>query len=162
MLSTVCAKDTLERQAPFTPSKANREPVIFVVEDDPRVRRFICTLLRQTTTAAVAEAEDPCTALLMARTSGAPIDLLISDINLSPFINGVDLAHELALTNPSMNVLLMSAADYPQGEIPPAWRFLLKPFSIQSLLDCVSVLCRFVTPVQNVRAVFRPVIDNIP
>jgi DNA-binding NtrC family response regulator len=139
--STVCTKDDLKRQAPFTPFKCNREPVIFVVEDDSRIRHFLCTLLRHATTASVAEAADPYTALSMARSVGGPIDLLISDIDLSTFLNGVDLARELAITNPSMNVLLISGGDCPQCQIPATWRFLPKPFSIQSLLDCVNALC---------------------
>jgi DNA-binding NtrC family response regulator len=141
MLSTVCTKDQIVRQAPFTARKPNHEPVIFVVEDDSAIRSFLCALLRRATKAFVAEAGDPYIALSMARVAGGPIDLLISDINLSTFINGIDLARELAVTNPSMKVLLISAADSPQSEIPSTWRFLAKPFSMQSFLDCVNVLC---------------------
>jgi DNA-binding NarL/FixJ family response regulator len=71
-------------------------------------------------TATVAEAADPDAALTMAQKLGQRIELLISDINLSASIDGVELARELAMANPSMKVLLMSA---------------------QSLLDCVIALC---------------------
>jgi DNA-binding response OmpR family regulator len=150
MLSTVCTKQEVQRQRPRTACQAKPEPLIFVVEDDTRIRRFICTLLTRTTEASVAEAADPFTALSMARMSARPIDLLISDIDLSSFMNGVDLARKLAITNPSMNVLLLSAAYCPQGDVPAKWRFLPKPFSVQTFLDCVNALCRSVSPTQNV------------
>jgi DNA-binding NtrC family response regulator len=153
MLSTVCYNEELQRQAPLTARKPNHEPVIFVVEDDSTIRRFLCTLLRRATKAFVAEAGDPYIALSMARAAGGPIDLLISDINLSTFINGIDLACELAVTNPSMKVLLISGTDSPEFEIPATWRFLAKPFTMQSFLDCVNALCR---PASS------PVIDNNP
>ena len=142
MLSmTVCNKDEIQRQAPLAPSTTNRESFIFVVEDDCRIRSFLCTLLRYATTASVVAAADPYAALSMAHKAGRPIDLLISGINLCTFINGIDLARELAATNPSMNVLLMSGADCPQCDFPATWRFLPKPFAIQTFLDCVNALC---------------------
>ena len=143
MLSmTVCTKDQATRQAPIALDQTTSEPAILVVEDDLGVRRFICALLRKATTLSVAEAGDPFTALSIVRKSTGPIDLLISDINLTTHITGIDLAQELAKKNPAMKVLLISGSDCPPREIPPAWRFLSKPFTVESFLACVAFLCR--------------------
>jgi DNA-binding NtrC family response regulator len=149
MLSlTVSPKVEPKRQAPLTLCQASGEPVILVVEDDDRIRLLICTLLRHAMTETVVEAAHPDTALSIARKLGRRIELLISDVNLSASINGVELARDLAMANPSMKVLLMSGADRPACEIPSTWRFLAKPFSIQGLLDCVIALCSSVTPLK--------------
>jgi DNA-binding NtrC family response regulator len=149
MLSlTVSTKVEAERQAPLTLCEAIGEPVILVVEDDDGVRRFICTLLKHAMTETVVEAANPDAALSIARKLGRRVGLLISDVNLSSSINGVELARNLARANPSMKVLLISAADSPACEIPSTWRFLAKPFSIQCLLDCVITLCSPVAPLK--------------
>jgi DNA-binding response OmpR family regulator len=146
--STISTKVEPERQAPRTLCEASGEPVILVVEDDDGVRRFICTLLRHAMTETVVEAGNPDMALSIARKLGRRIELLISDVNLSASINGVELARNLARANPSMKVLLISGADSPVCEIPLTWRFLAKPFSVQSLLDCVIALCSSVAPLK--------------
>lgn len=136
-----CTNDAVTRRDPLTLIETTSDPAILVVEDEPRIRHFVCTLLRRATTLPVAEAEDPFTALSIAHKSSGPIDLLISDINLTTHITGIDLALELGRTNPTMKVLLMSGADPPR-EIPAGWKFLPKPFTAESFLACIASLCR--------------------
>ena len=76
----------------------------------------------------------------MARETGAGIDLLICDINLHAPLDGFDVAWALAVANPRMKVLLMSAADQTPRKMADSWRFLAKPFAIESFLDCVCTL----------------------
>jgi CheY-like chemotaxis protein len=113
-------------------------PLVLVVEDDARTLQFILTLLRYASPALVLEASDPHGALQAAGAIGRPIDLLISDIDLSDAMTGIDLARELAARHRSMKVVLMSACDLLQSGLPPEWRFLGKPFPIAALLDCVG------------------------
>jgi DNA-binding NtrC family response regulator len=142
MLSmTTSTPNGFRQQTPVTLPDANGAPAILVVEDDWSIRRFLCTLLKNATPALVVDTADPYAALSIAQKLGRPIDLLISDINLSAGIDGIDLARKLATTNPSMKVLLMSAGHCPQHEISPAWQFLAKPFPIEVLLECVNALC---------------------
>lgn len=142
MLSTtIRTKNEVRRQAPLALPEFNGAPAILVVEDDSSIRRFLCTILRQATPALVVDASDPFAALSIARKIGRPINLLISDINLCAGISGIDLARELAATNPALKVLLMSGGDCPQYEISSAWQFLAKPFPIEVFLDCVNALC---------------------
>ena len=137
MLSTTRIKDMAKRQAPLALCEASGEPAILVVEDDSSIRRFICTLLRHTVMASVVDVADPFAALSAARSIDSPIELLISDIDLSSSMNGIDLARQLVAANPSMKVLLMFGTDRAPREMSQTWRFVSKPFSIQSLLDCV-------------------------
>ena len=141
MLSMTTTKTGFRRQTPVTFSGAHSEPAILVVEDNWSIRRFLCTILKNATPALVVDAADPYTALSIARKIGRPIDLLISDINLSAGINGIDLARQLAATNPSMKVLLMSGGDCSRYEISSGWQFLAKPFPVEVFLDCVNALC---------------------
>ena len=141
LYTALCTKDEPDRQAPSALYETSGEPVIFVVENDFRIRHLIGTLLRRLTPAGVTEAADPHIALSTARNIPGRIDLLISDIDLRAPINGVDLARALTRANPSMNVLLMSAAEKPPLGIPKTWRFLPKPFTLESFLACIGPLC---------------------
>lgn len=122
------------------------QPAILVVEDDWSVRRFICAVLKHATKAAVIEAADPESAYSKTAELAQPIDVLISDIHLSARTTGIDLAHEIVARHPSAKVLLMSAADCAQSDIPPEWSFLAKPFPIAVFLDCVTSLCPSLLP----------------
>ena len=115
--------------------------LIFVVDDDPSIRSFICRLLKRVTNALVLEAAEPDVALSLAHTIGRPIDLLVSDIDLRAAKTGIDLARELARSYPPMAVLLISARDLPEPDLPAEWRFLAKPFPVPALVDCVRELC---------------------
>jgi DNA-binding NtrC family response regulator len=137
MLLTNCTKDIAKRQAPVKRCEAGGEPAILVVEDDSSIRRFICNLLRHTIAASLVDVADPFAALSASRRMDNPIELLISGIDLSSSMNGIDLAGQLVATNPSMKVLLMSGTDRPPAEMSRNWRFVSKPFSIQSFLECV-------------------------
>lgn len=137
MLSTTCTKDMMRRKAPLPLSETDGEPAILVVEDDSSIRNLIRILLQHTLAASVVDVADPFAALSAVRSSASPIELLISDINLSSSMNGIDLASQLAAANPSMKVLLMSGTDRPPSEISRTWRFVSKPFRIESFLDCV-------------------------
>jgi CheY-like chemotaxis protein len=116
-------------------------PFILLVDDDPGIRHVIRLVLNSTTVASVMEAADPQTAVSRARHSGRPVDLLITDIHLRSAKTGIDLACGILLTNPAMKVLLMSASDPPQCDLPPGWQFLSKPFQVSVLVDWVNVLC---------------------
>jgi len=115
--------------------------LILVVDDDPGIRRLICSFLRNATMAGILETSDPSAASSTASNGRRLIDLLISDIRLSADITGIDLAHKLTVQNPAMKVLLISATGRPRFQKPSEWRFLEKPFALSDVLDCVSTLC---------------------
>jgi DNA-binding response OmpR family regulator len=117
------------------------EQMILVVEDDWRTRHFICTVLKYSVNALVMESSNPHDALVMARKLERPIDLLISNIDLTEAKTGMDVAREIVADNPSTRVLLMSGRKIPPCDLPPAWRFLSIPFLTATFLNCVSQLC---------------------
>jgi two-component SAPR family response regulator len=116
------------------------EPVIFVVENDWRTRRFICTVLKYSARALVVESSSPHEALLQARQIGRGIDILIADTELAGESN-IDLARQIAAANPSMGVLLISARSRPPVDIPSTWQFLSIPFQTAAFFHSVSQLC---------------------
>lgn len=113
------------------------EPLILIVEDDASTRRWLCALLKWSSTAGIMEASNPDAALLMARAAARPIDLLISDINLGSDKDGLELAREIASANPRVKVLLISGGPKPERDMPSGWRFLAKPFKIAEFLAFV-------------------------
>lgn len=118
-----------------------RQPLIILVDDEPGIRRFICAALKHATGAEVIEAADPGSALEVTRRLEIPIDLLISDVNLSADQTGVDLAREICRSNCSAKVLLISGTGVPPHDMPANWSFLAKPFAISALIECVTRLC---------------------
>jgi len=72
--------------------------------------------------------------------SGAPVDLLISDIKM-PGRNGYQLAEAGLAMRPSLRVLLMTG--YAQDPLPQAMRskgveIIYKPFDFDALVDAAS------------------------
>jgi hypothetical protein len=59
------------------------EPIIFVVENDWRMRRFICAVLKYSTHALVVESSGLHGLLLRARHFGREMDMLILNIELA-------------------------------------------------------------------------------
>jgi len=125
---------------PLRNEAGSAAPLILLVDDDSRTLRFVLTVLRYATAAVVLEASDPGSAIEAARAAGRPIDLLLSDVDLAAGKTGIDLARELAQSNPLMKVAFMSGRDLPQCDLAPGWRFLAKPFAIAALLDCMDAL----------------------
>jgi DNA-binding NtrC family response regulator len=115
-------------------------PLILILADDWRTRRFICTVLKYKTNAYLIEAVSPHAARSVTRDLRQPIDLLISELEWADGTDGMDLASEIAAGNPSMKVLLMSLRSCPPSDAPPEWRFLSTPFPTGALLHCVSEL----------------------
>src|SRR5689334_17313419 len=105
-----------------------RQPIIAVVDDDPRVLRALGLLL------ASADYEvmpfDSAAALLGSGCVGV-IDCLISDVGL-PSIDGLALLRQAREIRPELPVILISgranAIDRVAGLAPYGCRFFTKPF----------------------------------
>ncbi len=102
---------------------------IMVVDDEERMRTFICesliTLGITDRAIGVASAEEA-----LAEADRSPIDLVISDIRL-PGLNGLDLAHLLHQTHPNTRDI-ERAADGMAVET-----LLKKPFGLDTLTGSV-------------------------
>jgi FixJ family two-component response regulator len=114
------------------------DPIVFVVDDDPAVRRTIRRLVESVGLRAetFGSAED-------FRNSERPIatSCLVLDVRL-PGISGLDLQRELVENNIQIPIIFITA----HGDIPMVVRamkagaveFLTKPFHHQDLLDAIQ------------------------
>jgi RNA polymerase sigma factor (sigma-70 family) len=113
-------------------------PVVFVVDDDPSVRRAIKRLVESV--GLRAELFGSAQEFLRSERPDAP-SCLVLDIRL-PGISGLDFQRELAETSIHIPIIFITA----HGDIPMTVRamkagaveFLTKPFHDQDLLDAIQ------------------------
>src|SRR5881296_3325851 len=118
---------------------SNVAPVVFVVDDDPSVRRAIQRLVESIglQVELFASAQE----FLRSKRPDAP-SCLVLDIRL-PGISGLDFQRQLAEANIHIPIIFITA----HGDIPMTVRamkagaveFLTKPFRDQDLLDAIRL-----------------------
>jgi FixJ family two-component response regulator len=116
-----------------------RAPIVFVVDDDPSVRRSIKRLIGSV--GLQVELFGSAQEFLLSKRPDAP-SCLVLDIRL-PGISGLDFQHELAEANIHIPIIFITA----HGDIPMTVRamkagaveFLTKPFREQDLLDAIHL-----------------------
>src|SRR6059036_658085 len=118
---------------------SNVAPVVFVVDDDPSVRRAIQRLVESIglQVELFASAQE----FLRSKRPDAP-SCLVLDIRL-PGISGLDFQRELAQADIHIPIIFITA----HGDIPMSVRamkagaveFLTKPFRDQDLLDAIRL-----------------------
>jgi len=116
-----------------------RAPIVFVVDDDPSVRRSIKRLIGSV--GLQVELFGSAQEFLLSKRPDAP-SCLVLDIRL-PGISGLDFQHELADSNIHIPIIFITA----HGDIPMTVRamkagaveFLTKPFREQDLLDAIQL-----------------------
>jgi FixJ family two-component response regulator len=114
-------------------------PIVFVVDDDPSVRRAIKRLVGSE--GLQVELFGSAPEFLQGRRPDAPSCLLL-DISL-PGINGLDFQRQLAETDIRIPIIFITG----KGDIPMTVRamkagaveFLTKPFRDQDLLDAIQL-----------------------
>jgi two-component system cell cycle sensor histidine kinase/response regulator CckA len=110
--------------------------VIVVVDDEESVREVIAQLLRSDGF-TVLEAENGEHALQVMQDHHAPIDLLVSDINM-PEMDGLELVGFLRAAYPGLRALFVSGqgAEYMmenRDRVSEGTHFLAKPFQLDVL-----------------------------
>jgi RNA polymerase sigma factor (sigma-70 family) len=114
-------------------------PIVFVVDDDPSIRRAIKRLIGSV--GLQVELFGSAQEFLLGKRADAP-SCLVLDIRL-PGISGLDFQHELAEANIHIPIIFITA----HGDIPMTVRamkagaveFLTKPFRDQDLLDAIHL-----------------------
>lgn len=118
------------------PAELGGSECVLVAEDDPSVRRLLCTLLRNAGY-TVLEAADGEEALARAGEISGDIDLLLADI-VMPRLRGTALARRLTAQRPLLRTLFISGQIDDEivqhGQLLPGIEFLAKPFSRHDLL----------------------------
>jgi two-component system cell cycle sensor histidine kinase/response regulator CckA len=111
---------------------------ILVVDDDPVVLRLVKRILTRDGY-SVLTVENPEEAWELIVDNRLTIDLLLTDIGMPSFINGIELAQRAQKQRPSLPILLTTGTHildrYPR-EVVLYWqqRLLRKPFSVERLL----------------------------
>jgi two-component system, cell cycle sensor histidine kinase and response regulator CckA len=134
-----------EPGAPFAGSvevPAGSGETILVVEDEPLVRRLICSGLRQAGY-AVLEAASSDEASRLSEVREGPIALLIADV-VMPGEGGVEVARRLTATRPDLRVLFISGYTedtmLAHGLPSKGVTFLRKPFTPAVLQARIATL----------------------
>ena len=108
---------------------------ILLCEDEMAIRKLLHSMLSKLGY-RVLEAEAPHQALQIARQSGDPIHLLLTDV-VMPQLSGFDLANSVRELRPDIKLLFMSG--YTDNRVSGSWTlhsgtpFLQKPFTVASL-----------------------------
>jgi len=122
------------------PPPLGQGETVLLVEDDTSVLALARAMLESLGYKVLAAAT-PGEAMLVAKQTDTPIDLLLTDV-IMPTLNGKELADRLSERQPSLKVLFMSgyAADVitAKATLASDAAFLQKPFSIKSLADSVK------------------------
>jgi len=126
---------TVDEFSPSPPARAGSVVSVLVVDDEAAVRRFACRVLERAGY-SVFEAIDGLEALELIQGQTVALEVVVSDI-VMPRMNGVELMQALALSRPSLPVILMSgyatSALSERGIVAPCG-ILTKPFLAEHLL----------------------------
>ena len=119
---------------PAVPLETDRRPVVLVVDDEPMMRWFMTTALRDHFRVLVAA--DGREALDTVREVGDEIAALVTDIRM-PHLDGLELAAQLQAMDEPPPLLFISGF-MGGGELPGP--FLAQPFPPEALLAAVQRL----------------------
>jgi CheY-like chemotaxis protein len=112
-------------------------PAILLVEDEPLVRLFVSDLLNDAGF-RIIEAANAGEALAVLE-AGIPVSVLLADVDMSPGINGYELAHQVHERWPQIEILVTSGRQWPaKGDLPPGAAFLAKPCPNEAIISHVQ------------------------
>jgi DNA-binding response OmpR family regulator len=113
-------------------------PTILLVEHHPIFLKLIKGILENAHFKVLA-AGNPKEAKQIEAGFAGPIDLLLSEVMMTPDLLGTKLAKALKRRRPKMRILLMSA--YPGGELlilNYGWHFIGHPFLAEALVGRIK------------------------
>ncbi len=119
-------------------------PRILLVDDDPAILHLTETVLAASGY-RVCSATDASRALAVLR-QHADINLLLTDVNLSPGISGLELAEIVTTQKPTLPVVIISGdimtAEQAALMRHRSWAFVDKPLLMPRLLSVISIVLR--------------------
>ena len=135
----------------------NLKYLILVVEDDEGFRNLITTILRVSGYDVVSCA-DADEALALTRENGFFIHLLVADVHLGPYMDGIELAQNLRGDFPNLKVLYLSGREANQEIIMEVANnlaaYLAKPFKPSAM---TNVLTQLLNPIAEQTTTIAPV-----
>jgi CheY-like chemotaxis protein len=136
------AADAVPAPAPASPAgrPAADAARILLVDDEAPLRGLMAEALGQQGH-RVVQAGDAATALRLLGT-GAPVDLMVTDIGLAGGMNGRQLAEAARLARPGLKVLFITgyaeARLVEHGSFDPGTGLMVKPFQLETLARRVA------------------------
>jgi CheY-like chemotaxis protein len=115
--------------------------IVLLVEDDPLVR-LVTTDILLDANFHVIEAANAEEALTVLRAK-VEVDVLLSDVEMPPGMNGYELARLVHQCWPITEILITSGREWPRdGSLPPGAAFLTKPCLNMTLVSHVQAAAR--------------------
>ena len=111
-------------------------PVCLIVDDEPIIREYLKAIL-QGKNLVTLEASSAVQAFQIINKVGG-IDLVISDIQMPGDMDGLELAHSLKLSHPTLPVILISG--FANKAIADRFIFVQKPFLPKTILEKIDNL----------------------
>jgi CheY-like chemotaxis protein len=116
------------KPAPHGPKMSDRPPIatVLVVEDEPLVRLLFADILTEAgfQTIDAANADDALTILA----SRFDVEVMVTDVEMPPGLDGFALAREVARRWPEIEILISTGRRWPAaGDLPSGAVFLTKP-----------------------------------
>jgi DNA-binding response OmpR family regulator len=122
--------------------------VVLLVEDEPLVRLVVADILMEANF-HVIEASGAEEALKVLRAQ-VRVDVLLSDVEMPPGMNGYDLARQVDQSWPEIEILITSGREWPRGDdLPPGAAFLAKPCPNATLVSHVQAAVRRAQAARN-------------
>ena len=119
-----------------------------MVEDEPLVRLVLADVLMEADF-HVIEASGAEEALKVLKAS-VRVDVLLSDVEMPPGINGYELARQVHQSWPCVEILITSGREWPRGDdLPPGAAFLAKPCPNATLVSHVQAAARRAQAARN-------------
>jgi two-component system, response regulator PdtaR len=122
------------------------------VEDEPLVRLVAADILMEAQFCVIeaADAEEALTALK----AEVDVDVVLSDVEMPPGMNGYDLARHIHRNWPTVGILVASGREWPRAnDLPQGAVFMGKPYSHASLVSHVLAAAE---KAQAARALAKP------
>ncbi len=111
--------------------------VVLLVEDEPLVRLVVADILMEANF-HIIEASGAEEALKVLRAQ-VRVDVMLSDVEMPPGINGYELARQVNQSWPEVEILITSGREWPRGDdLPPGAAFLAKPCPNATLISHVQ------------------------
>jgi CheY-like chemotaxis protein len=115
-----------------------RGRTILVVEDEVLVRMALAETLRDAGY-SVLEAANADEALAVLASS-APLDVVLTDVNMPGSLDGVALGRYVRTTRPTLKVVVVSGRVDPETAAEAADAFLAKPYEPASIVRTIGAL----------------------
>lgn len=113
-------------------------PTIMLIEDDHSLRMLVAEALSMLDSEVLAfSCADDALPTLEGQEA---ISLLVTDIDMPGQLNGVGLANMVVERWPHLPIIVMSGNLQPKDIWPTLAIFLAKPFTLDVLLNCASLL----------------------